>query len=595
MVGVPKSTGCFICRKRKIKCDETWPSCINCQKNGKCCPGPPARHTFKDLGPRLKDSTASPVGEVFYRGTYHSVHSPNSLTTNEVQRSKRLTQLNEKWSDNGGVFQKFRISNKGADQLQKRSPRWSPHLSPGSSPPRTAISRQPSPSRHQELSRALVEAFTTGSVGHRMSAFGPFIREVPARIGHNVALDAAVACLVNAHSSMVHKKKATEIANPGLYLRAVQALQTCLESPKEGMSSNTLCASVLLGLVEAMAGPRVGNRYLAHVGGAGRLMELQGPEQCQDRFAKEILRFNRGGIIITSIYERKPCFLTRPEWSDIAFDNNGLSFEDHLYTEILRHMANFPALLRELRDLDQLPVQPLGDVVLPEFDLPFNFDDNLSDTCPSLDFPSASFDTTDFEFPNEPYIPNNYCAYSTSRAILLNKLQNMKQALCSLGEPLNARLRDGSAAVELPSIEDGSPIPTAFHFNGGRVAVAYNCFWSLLILTNKVIMKLLPLYDSRYYALEAECRTVAFEICKTWEDAWASKPIGAFHTGLSFVMAYEFTTLDVQAWILRGLNALLDHQLVDTFRWSDEAIAMMSGKLCGEGPDLVFTHGRTTG
>ena len=46
-----------------------------------------------------------------------------------------------------------------------------------------------------------------------------------------------------------------------------------------------------------MAGPRLNNRYLIHVGGAGRLMELQGPAKYQDPFAKEILRFNRGGIV----------------------------------------------------------------------------------------------------------------------------------------------------------------------------------------------------------------------------------------------------------------------------------------------------------
>jgi hypothetical protein len=46
-----------------------------------------------------------------------------------------------------------------------------------------------------------------------------------------------------------------------------------------------------------MAGPRLGNRYLIHVGGATRLMELQGPARYQDPFAKEILRFNRGGIV----------------------------------------------------------------------------------------------------------------------------------------------------------------------------------------------------------------------------------------------------------------------------------------------------------
>jgi hypothetical protein len=67
-----------------------------------------------------------------------------------------------------------------------------------------------------------------------MSVFGPFIQEVPARIGHNAALDAAVAVLVNVHTSLVYKKAADEIVSPELYIR----------------SPNTLCASVLLGLVE---------------------------------------------------------------------------------------------------------------------------------------------------------------------------------------------------------------------------------------------------------------------------------------------------------------------------------------------------------
>ena len=113
-----------------------------------------------------------------------------------------------------------------------------------------ATLRYPSPSQHEELARALVETLDTGGIGHRMSNFGSFIRGVPSRIGHNAALDAAVACLVNAHTSMIHNKCASEVANPVLYLRAVQTLQASLEDPLQGMSPTTLCASVLLGLVE---------------------------------------------------------------------------------------------------------------------------------------------------------------------------------------------------------------------------------------------------------------------------------------------------------------------------------------------------------
>lgn len=83
-----------------------------------------------------------------------------------------------------------------------------------------------------------------------MSVFGPFIREVPARVGHNPALDAAVAVLIDTHRSLMYKKTSNDIVSINLYLRAIKTLQSCLENSEQGMSTNTLCASVLLGLVE---------------------------------------------------------------------------------------------------------------------------------------------------------------------------------------------------------------------------------------------------------------------------------------------------------------------------------------------------------
>lgn len=39
MVGVPRSSGCQLCRKRRVKCDEARPECGNCRKYGAQCPG----------------------------------------------------------------------------------------------------------------------------------------------------------------------------------------------------------------------------------------------------------------------------------------------------------------------------------------------------------------------------------------------------------------------------------------------------------------------------------------------------------------------------------------------------------------------------
>ncbi|VUC30815.1 unnamed protein product [Clonostachys rosea] len=40
MPGVPKSTGCRTCKQRRIKCDESWPTCAQCKHIKAECPGP---------------------------------------------------------------------------------------------------------------------------------------------------------------------------------------------------------------------------------------------------------------------------------------------------------------------------------------------------------------------------------------------------------------------------------------------------------------------------------------------------------------------------------------------------------------------------
>lgn len=299
---------------------------------------------------------------------------------------------------------------------------------------------------------------------------------------------------------------------------------------------------------------------------------------------------------MTAIYERKPCFLSLPEWRDIAFDKTGLSFDDCLNTDLIQYMADLPGILCDMKELSNpVPFQAMSDLMTYNVDFNVNADKAMSDTCPSLDFSPDSFDSLDYindlQPVDAPYpLHPSDCPNAPLRAALLRRAQNLKDGLYELGIQMNAKLANGTTVVELPSMVEGSPVPTAYHFNSWRDMTGYSCFWSMLILANKVITRLLPPFDHSIYDLQAECRSVAHEICKTWEDAWASKPIGALHTGLSFVVAYEYCTPEVREWIVRGMNSLLDYQMVDAFRWSDEVIAMMSGKLAGEGPDLIFSN-----
>jgi hypothetical protein len=79
---------------------------------------------------------------------------------------------------------------------------------------------------------------------------GPFFEFIPARLGHNAALDDAVSCLCaiycGAPSTPYNFHK--EIYQS--YVRALSSLRGCLSDTSLRMESETLCASILLQICE---------------------------------------------------------------------------------------------------------------------------------------------------------------------------------------------------------------------------------------------------------------------------------------------------------------------------------------------------------
>jgi Zn(2)-Cys(6) binuclear cluster domain-containing protein len=52
-------TGCITCRRRKKKCDETKPACLNCQKNAVVCEGYPPKEIWKSGKQKMEDGISS--------------------------------------------------------------------------------------------------------------------------------------------------------------------------------------------------------------------------------------------------------------------------------------------------------------------------------------------------------------------------------------------------------------------------------------------------------------------------------------------------------------------------------------------------------
>ncbi|KAJ5266814.1 hypothetical protein N7478_009622 [Penicillium angulare] len=57
-------TGCITCRRRKKKCDETKPACLNCQKNAVVCEGYPPKEIWKSGKQKMADAVRTHVATV---------------------------------------------------------------------------------------------------------------------------------------------------------------------------------------------------------------------------------------------------------------------------------------------------------------------------------------------------------------------------------------------------------------------------------------------------------------------------------------------------------------------------------------------------
>ncbi|KAJ6065543.1 hypothetical protein N7444_001196 [Penicillium canescens] len=63
-------SGCFLCRARKVKCDERWPSCLNCERLKLECPGHPGQNSglaARALRSARRDAALTQAGTARHR------------------------------------------------------------------------------------------------------------------------------------------------------------------------------------------------------------------------------------------------------------------------------------------------------------------------------------------------------------------------------------------------------------------------------------------------------------------------------------------------------------------------------------------------
>ncbi|KAE8396911.1 hypothetical protein BDV37DRAFT_88719 [Aspergillus pseudonomiae] len=273
MVGVPRSTGCRACLQRRVKCDQTRPECLRCQKRQITCPGYQKRFQFyhKTAPAVVKSTRTSEFDDVRpSKPTLKGYHHQQALVlgrptidqsfTRNLTATALDTQLKEVFSD--VVYAVF-------------------------------------PNLYAAFS-ARVDLTWVDFVRHHSAA-------------QSSAVNWGIRCLNTWFLARRHHDHDQLQASRHMYNRALRCLAQSLRDPVRVKSDDTLAAAIALGVYEVLDG--VGsNSWLVHSRGIGALFRLRGPDAHRSGFGRTMYTTYRAFLVAEAFTCQEPCFLESEEW-----------------------------------------------------------------------------------------------------------------------------------------------------------------------------------------------------------------------------------------------------------------------------------------
>lgn len=211
------------------KCDEARPSCSQCRRGGRTCPGYARRVKFVDEGPKLRRSPRKNIPIL----SRTSIKSPDSRPS----RSTAIEDLAPSGKHDAD-------SPFGYDYFSRRRLNTELyHL------------KSPGVECDQILSSFVSTMFPLGATSVQSSFLGSWLWHVPSRLGCSVALDHAALSLALAYFARVSGDRLV-LRNAELsYTLALKSLAISIADTDRQFGSEVLCATLCLGYYEVRALP----------------------------------------------------------------------------------------------------------------------------------------------------------------------------------------------------------------------------------------------------------------------------------------------------------------------------------------------------
>ncbi|KAI9928158.1 hypothetical protein ASPWEDRAFT_170845 [Aspergillus wentii DTO 134E9] len=305
---VARSSGCSLCVKRRVKCDERLPGCARCETYGKPCPGYDRNFKFVTGKPH-RTRRRRPDSE----GRTSSGNDSDNHHQSLIQRDQQPSSL---ISADLNVLQSLGLL---IDEFSRPSPA------------------------------------TSAFIVSRWFTF------LPSMYGRNRTLDATIKSFTVYHFGNVTRNDSMIRYARCTYVEALNRLQASL-STTEGLSSDIFCAVMLLCLYELFTNTHDSESWMKHAKGLSQLAEARGRDCYLNEIDNTLLKAARGLIVMHSLFSGQKCFLTSGDWHAVMKQpfNTGLSADfEHLIEQFFAYFTFAPSLVHKLYDLKEAdPISP---------------------------------------------------------------------------------------------------------------------------------------------------------------------------------------------------------------------------------------------
>lgn len=279
----PRSNGCFQCRKRKIRCDESRPGCDRCAKHGVPCPG----YRREQGGFEFEDQTV--------------------ITVRRAQGSKALVS---RTSSNCSSPKATPVTpTTAASRLALQT--WS-----AISPPTTLNS--PAATQAQLYSKWL-NIYTPETCGNQGLHFD-YLREAIGLAESEPALRDGINTLALVQVGHAHNDERLLAASVPSYGRALASLARAVSKATSVRDNTVLAAASLLVVCEFYDKIKTaGISWFGHVDGVQQLLLSRGPDSLDTDLSLILYCNARHGSLARSYLLRKADSYDTPEWRAAAF------------------------------------------------------------------------------------------------------------------------------------------------------------------------------------------------------------------------------------------------------------------------------------